>query len=778
MQNTLEWADKQEINIIPISFRSKKPKIKEWKSYQTRMSTAEEREKWFGDGFSNVAVIAGGVSNNLIIFDVDDHHLGAELVHKLPSTHINKSSKGYHFYYRINETRKKDRLEFLNKEKKIVGVDIQGEGSYVLCPPSIHPSGVKYECFRDNEIPLIEYEEIVELISGTAHNIGLTLKPRKNKIAKKLRKRKQDSTQELIDLLSDLEDLVGFDGLGSHPIHGSDTGTNLDVDSKGDQWFCFRHQVGGSRLQYYALLNGIIECEEATSMTTEQYRQTFEAIKKEYNWQPPKQILSVEQKEVTPDLEKEILRILKDPELIKYLQKEFNKIGVVKESQNRLIIFYSFISALLLPEPVNVIFEGASSSGKSWVLKANRVNFPKGFKNQSFKGKDDKKTMQTEWLNGFGYVPLNDMTLASLYRIGLENPYFFNKKMIVWEEFPQKPSEEQVRVQQIIRILISEGEVNKNLTIDGRSLVIYLKGHPGFITCDASMEVEEQLLNRTLMLNPDESSTQSKAITEKQGLYAEKPWLSQTVMKASRILSNIYPFLKSYQVINPWGRNVSNLMCEISGDPQIRRTNKLVLRYIDLRVLLFQHQRDIVFHNDFPDKHYLLATREDVLETLILLESTIRQTITRVMASAIACLDDIKDETNEVFWKIKPQSIIEQWIPRKFTYKDFANFKKQTYKTAYRNLKSLVDADLLILDDKTRPHKLKLNLDTKSEEEFSGILRENLQSAIIPKELPADLSRLLSQPSQRVMRAPSEKNDDPPLGKSGKTSIATQTGEI
>ena len=50
---------------------------------------------------------------------------------------------------------------------------------------------------------------------------------------------------------------------GSHPIHDSTTEKNFHVDTKTNTWYCFRHNSGGGALQYLAVKEGIIKCEDA-----------------------------------------------------------------------------------------------------------------------------------------------------------------------------------------------------------------------------------------------------------------------------------------------------------------------------------------------------------------------------------------------------------------------------------------------------------------------------------------------------------------------------------
>ena len=68
-----------------------------------------------------------------------------------------------------------------------------------------------------------------------------------------------------LDKLIDLSKLTknGDSYHGSHPIHDSTTEKNFHVNIKKGTWYCFRHQSGGGALQYLAVKEGLIKCEDA-----------------------------------------------------------------------------------------------------------------------------------------------------------------------------------------------------------------------------------------------------------------------------------------------------------------------------------------------------------------------------------------------------------------------------------------------------------------------------------------------------------------------------------
>ncbi len=127
---------------IPIKKMSKQPAIPSWKAYQDRRPTHDEITAWdiqYPD--CNVAVICGAVSG-LVVLDIDSED-GRLWLKKngcvMPPTPRAESSPGKaHFYFQHPGGVVKNMI------RKIPGIDIKGDGGYVVAPPSIHPSGATY----------------------------------------------------------------------------------------------------------------------------------------------------------------------------------------------------------------------------------------------------------------------------------------------------------------------------------------------------------------------------------------------------------------------------------------------------------------------------------------------------------------------------------------------------------------------------------------------------------------------------------------------------------
>lgn len=167
--NTITFAKKyaeQGWQSFPIKERDKTPIVK-WAD----VATTEENMLvgwWDTMPEANIA-IACGKRSGIIVLDVDAGHGGYEsltvLFEKygpLPTTPVSKTgSGGEHIFF------KHPGIEIRNSAGKLgKGLDIRGDGGYVVAPPSIHPNGNAYQWeVRPSETPLADMPEwMIELL--------------------------------------------------------------------------------------------------------------------------------------------------------------------------------------------------------------------------------------------------------------------------------------------------------------------------------------------------------------------------------------------------------------------------------------------------------------------------------------------------------------------------------------------------------------------------------------------------------------------------------------
>jgi len=139
MQEQAKALLKKGFSIIPIDTKTKKPLII-WEGLQSTKAVETEVEGWFKQWpEAGVGIITGRLSN-LLVFDIDPRHEGKkELFEKYKTVTCRTGGGGWHYYFRFPKGEK-----IRNTVNIFKGIDVRGEGGYVIAPPSKHPSGGKY----------------------------------------------------------------------------------------------------------------------------------------------------------------------------------------------------------------------------------------------------------------------------------------------------------------------------------------------------------------------------------------------------------------------------------------------------------------------------------------------------------------------------------------------------------------------------------------------------------------------------------------------------------
>lgn len=117
------------ISILPL--QGKKPLV-HWEPYQKRRMNWTEftRVDWLR---CNVGIICGDVSGNLLVVDLDGRDAVLKYVSRWPEllqTLTVRTGRGFHLYYTVDT---------LPQNRRTGGIELRGNGCYVVAPPSIHP---------------------------------------------------------------------------------------------------------------------------------------------------------------------------------------------------------------------------------------------------------------------------------------------------------------------------------------------------------------------------------------------------------------------------------------------------------------------------------------------------------------------------------------------------------------------------------------------------------------------------------------------------------------
>jgi DNA primase len=281
------------------------------------------------------------------------------------------------------------------------------------------------------------------------------------------------------------------------------------------------------------------------------------------------------------------LGLLKDPGLVERIVADFERVGMVGEKENCLIGYLAAVSRKL-DRPLAVIVQSTSAAGKSALQEAVLSMVP-----------EEER------------VSFSAMTGQSLFYMGESD--LQHKVLAVAEE------EGAERAAYALKLLQSEGELRIASTgKDGQTgrLVTHtytVRGPVAIMLTTTTIDVDEELLNRCVVLSVDEEREQTRAIHERQreretldGLLADHE--RQAVVKLHQDAQRL---LEPLAVVNPYARGLTFS----DARTRTRRDHMKYLTLIRAVALLHQHQRPrlTAATADGGVLTYIEASREDIL---------------------------------------------------------------------------------------------------------------------------------------------------------------------
>jgi hypothetical protein len=135
----IEQLLKEGYSLIPL--KDRKPVIK-WKKYQTEKATIKEIFGWFQEfGDINLGIVTGNVSRLAVIVVNDKKQLPVlegKILNLWDTCRVRTPELGYQFYYSLGNS---ERIRSVKKLFGLKGVELRGEGSFVVAPEEVeYPS--------------------------------------------------------------------------------------------------------------------------------------------------------------------------------------------------------------------------------------------------------------------------------------------------------------------------------------------------------------------------------------------------------------------------------------------------------------------------------------------------------------------------------------------------------------------------------------------------------------------------------------------------------------
>ncbi len=258
------------------------------------------------------------------------------------------------------------------------------------------------------------------------------------------------------------------------------------------------------------------------------------------------------------------LGLLKTPDLLPRILADFESCGIVGEATNKLVAYLAAISRLL-ERPLAVVVQSSSAAGKSSLMDAVLAFMP------------PEEAVRYSAMSG-----------QSLFYMGETN--LKHKVLAIAEE------EGASRASYALKLLQSDGvltmastgtDANGNLVAQEYKV----EGPMSLFMTTTAIDVDEELLNRCLVLSVDEGREQTAAIHRRQrerrtlaGLLGQET--KDAILTLHR---NAQRLLRPLAVVNPYADQLTFL----DDRTRTRRDHEKYLSLIDTIALLHQCQRPV-----------------------------------------------------------------------------------------------------------------------------------------------------------------------------------------
>ena len=324
--------------------------------------------------------------------------------------------------------------------------------------------------------------------------------------------------------------------------------------------------------------------------------------------------------ELTSEEEEEAMKLLKSPKLLDRLTEAYDEAGIAGESNN-LLAAYLACASRKLAKPLAVIIQSTSAAGKSTLMEAALSFFPPEEQ-----------------------VKYSAMTGQSLYYLGETN---LKHKIlaIVEEEGAEKAS-------YALKLLQSEGELTIASTgkdpQSGRmeTQEYHVEGPVAIVFTTTSIDIDEELMNRCLVLTVDESKAQTERIHElqREARTIEGILANEKRKDIQRLLQNAQRLLRPMRIANPFARHLTFT----SGRTRTRRDHEKYLTLIDTIALLHQHQRETIKHQvNGREVEMLPVTIEDIEAANQIAPEVLGRSLDELPPQTRSLLDKIKTLVRE-----------------------------------------------------------------------------------------------------------------------------------
>ncbi|MGE3854087.1 MAG: CHC2 zinc finger domain-containing protein [Planctomycetota bacterium] len=279
------------------------------------------------------------------------------------------------------------------------------------------------------------------------------------------------------------------------------------------------------------------------------------------------------------------LALLKSPDLIERIVADVEATGVVGEASNALVAYLACVSRKL-EKPLAILIQSTSAAGKSTLMDAVLALMPEAERVQY-------SAMTGQSLFYLGETSMKHKVLAIAEEEGVRQAAYALKLL---------QSQGELTIASTGKDPLTGELVTKEYRVEGPVML--------FLTTTA-IDIDEELLNRCLVLTIDESREQTAAIQQRQRTSRTLDGLLART-RANEVLTThraAQALLRPLAVVNPYAEQLSFA----SDRVRLRRDHAKYLALIDAIALLHQFQRPVkVAQAQGRQVEYIEVTLSDI----------------------------------------------------------------------------------------------------------------------------------------------------------------------
>lgn len=367
-----------------------------------------------------------------------------------------------------------------------------------------------------------------------------------------------------------------------------------------------------------------------------------------FEGEKPKRKTRAEQLAAIPDDVRDAAsRHLHSSQLIAWIMESIECCGVAGEQVTALLVYLTGTSRLL-KKPLAIIIQGASSSGKSYLLERVTDLFPA-----------DAVLIAT------------DITAQALYYM---EPGELSHRFVLAGERPRGLKEETGQGTKALREMISAGKLSKVVTISNgqghESKRIDQRGPIAYAESTTATNLYEEDANRCLILQSDERPEQTERILLAHGLRCAGLDVDLDRQERIDVMQALQWLLEPLPVVIPFA---PQLVAKFPKEPlEVRRSIGHVTSVIETLALLHQYQRER------DDCGRIIARPEDYALAKRLLDDILARSLGGKDSNAL-------------------QHFVQQLrlVSGEFTAKELAKLLKISERTIRDHLEALVERSLV-----------------------------------------------------------------------------------